>query len=82
MRRCGRHRHVVELLEVVWVLPDKTNTFGEVALVMELAGGGGLFERLVAEGAYTEQLASAILRQVRLRLLATQLPKPCLVSPV
>ena len=68
MRRCGRHRHVVELLEVVWVQPDAANPHGEVALVMELAGGGGLFERLVAEGAYTEKLASIILRQVALAI--------------
>jgi len=64
MRRCGRHPNVVELLAVVWITPDNSNSFGEAALVMELAAGGGLFERLVSEGAYTEQLASKIIRQV------------------
>ena len=64
MRRCGRHPNVVHLLDVVWVTPDEVNSFGEANLVMELAAGGGLFERLVSEGAYTERLASAIMQQV------------------
>ena len=63
MRRCGRHPNVVQLHEVVWVKPDEHNAFGEANLVMDLAAGGGLFERLVSEGAYTEQLASAIMQQ-------------------
>eukprot|EP00967_Tisochrysis_lutea_P067662 scaffold88449_cov30-Tisochrysis_lutea.AAC.1 len=66
MRRCGSHPHVIELLAVVWILPYGERENGEAALVMELAGGGGLFERLVSEGAYTEQLASKIIRQVAL----------------
>ena len=44
--------------------PDAENRFGEANLVMEVAAGGGLFERLVSEGAYTEKLASKIMRQV------------------
>jgi len=66
MRRCGSHPHVIELLAVVWVSPHGSHKNGEAALVMELAGGGGLFERLVSEGAYTEQLASKIMRQIAL----------------
>ena len=64
MRKCGRHPNVVELLEVVYVKPDADNPWGEVNLVMEVAAGGGLFERLVSEGAYSEQLASRIVQQV------------------
>jgi serine/threonine protein kinase len=66
MRRCGSHPHVIELLAVVWVHPYGPHKNGEAVLVMELAGGGGLFERLVSEGAYTEQLASKIMRQIAL----------------
>ena len=32
--------------------------------MLELASGGGMFERLVSEGAYTEKLASAMMQQV------------------
>jgi serine/threonine protein kinase len=66
MRRCGTHPHVIELLAVVWVSPHGSHKNGEAALIMELAGGGGLFERLVSEGAYTEQRASKIMRQIAL----------------
>ena len=45
---------------MVYVKPDADNPWGEVNLVMEVAAGGGLFERLVSEGAYSEQLASRI----------------------
>ena len=62
MRRCGRHPNVVQLLEVVWVKPDEHNAFGEAYLVMELAAGGGLFERLVSEGG-VHGAASAIMQQ-------------------
>lgn len=68
MRRCGRHPNVVALLDVVWVQPDSTNPYGEAALVMELAGGGGLFERLVEEGAYSEEYAAKITRQIAVAL--------------
>jgi len=64
MKRCGSHPNVVEFLQVVWVQPDSINEHGEAALVMEVAAGGGLFERLIAEGAYTEQLASGIVQQI------------------
>jgi serine/threonine protein kinase len=55
MRRCGSHPNVVTLLDVIWVQPDNVNPHGEAVLVMELAAGGGLFERLVEEGAYSEK---------------------------
>mgnify|MGYP002631291503 CR=1 FL=1 len=64
MRRCGRHPHVVELRDVLWVQPDGENAHGEAWLVMDLAAGGGLFERLVEEGAYSERQAAAVLQQV------------------
>ena len=68
MRRCGKHPNVVALLDVVWVSPDGTNPHGEAALVMELAAGGGLFERLVEQGAYSEEYAAKILRQIAVAL--------------
>ena len=58
-------RHVAQLLAVLWTCPDVHNMWGDVALVMELAAGGGLLDRLVSAGAYTEQLASTITRQVQ-----------------
>ncbi|EOD17295.1 hypothetical protein EMIHUDRAFT_458993 [Emiliania huxleyi CCMP1516] len=71
MRRCGSHPYIIELLGVYWVRPEgRAADSGpvEAAIVMELAGGGGLFERLVAEGAYTEQIASKIIKQVALSI--------------
>ena len=68
MRRCGRHPNVVELLEAIWIAPDEENPFGEAALVMEVAEGGGLFERLVDEGAYSERDAAAIMQQMALAI--------------
>ena len=35
---------------------------------MELAAGGGLFERLVDEGAYSEEYAARILQQIAVAL--------------
>ena len=68
MRRCGQHPNVVALLDVVWVQPDNINPYGEAVLVMELAAGGGLFERLVEEGAYSEEYAAKITRQIAVAL--------------
>ena len=68
MRRAGRHPNIVGLLDVVWVKPDHHNQQGEAWLVMELAGGGGLFERLVEEGAYSERQAASVLQQVALAI--------------
>ena len=67
MHDSPRARHAAQLLAVLWTSPDVHNMWGDVALVMELAAGGGLFDRLVSAGAYTEQLASTITRQVRSR---------------
>ena len=64
LRRCGIHPNVGTLLEVLWVKPDAENRSTEAYLVLELATGGGMFERLVSEGAYTEKLASAMMQQV------------------
>ena len=57
MRLAGRHRNIVELRGVY-------ETEGGWALVMEYVGGGELFDRLVQYGAYSEQQASALFRQV------------------
>ena len=65
MHDSPRARHAAQLLAVLWTSPDVHNMWGDVALVMELAAGGGLFDRLVSAGAYTEQLASTITRQVQ-----------------
>ena len=40
--------------------------YTDVALVLEYAAGGGLFERLVSEGCYNEQRAARIVRQITL----------------
>ena len=68
MRRCGRHPNVVALLDAFWIAPDKINPHGEAALVMEVAAGGGLFERLVEDGAYSEEYAAKILQQIAVAL--------------
>ena len=64
LRRCGNHPNVGKLIEVLWVKPDAEHQCTEAYLVLELASGGGMFERLVSEGAYTEKLASAMMQQV------------------
>ena len=68
LQTVGRHPHVVELLNVSYVTSDAgpSARITDVALIMEFAAGGGLFERLVAEGYYTEVLASSIMRQIAL----------------
>jgi len=68
MRRIGRHPNIVGLRDVVWVQPDSENSKGEVWLVMDLAAGGGLFERLVEEGAYSERQAASVVQQVALAI--------------
>ena len=68
MRRCGRHPNVVALLDAFWISPDRDNPHGEAALVMEVATGGGLFERLVEDGAYSEEYAAKILQQIAVAL--------------
>ena len=55
---------MVSIRDIVWVLPDSEDAHGEAWLVMDLAGGGGLFERLVSEGVYSECQAAAVLQQV------------------
>jgi serine/threonine protein kinase len=72
MRRCGQHPNVVALLDVVWVQPDNINPYGEAVLVMELAAGGGLFERLVEEG-YNPSYGARPLRRAVMRLLEDSL---------
>ena len=80
MQRCGRHPNVVSLLDAFWIAPDKTNPHGEAALVMEVAAGGGLFERLVEDGAYSEEYAAKILQQIAVALYhlrTCRSPPPC-----
>ena len=74
LRTVGRHPNVAELLRVHWLQSDGDGIDGDggdgpptdVALVMESANGGGLFERLVSDGTYTERRASQIVRQLAL----------------
>ena len=47
MKRAGKHANLVSLIDVV-ELPDAR------ALVLELATGGEVFERICEEGAYSE----------------------------
>ena len=41
MHDSPRARHAAQLLAVLWTSPDVHNMWGDVALVMELAAGGG-----------------------------------------
>jgi len=67
MHACGQHRHVVELLDVYEVAAGKSPRGGREprhwAIVMELCEGGGLFEHLVQQGAYSERVAALLMQQ-------------------
>ena len=62
--RCTGHANIVQLHAAYDIGPDDVSPDGEWHLVLELAEGGELFERLVQHGAYTEKVASTVLRQV------------------
>jgi len=64
LRRCAGHPNIMQLLAAYDVCGDAVCPDGEWHLVMELAEGGELFERLLTHGAYTEKVASQLLRQV------------------
>ena len=64
MQRCSGHPHIVQLLAAFDVPPHEAQPNGEYHLVMELAEGGELFERLLKHGAYTELVASELTRQI------------------
>jgi len=68
MREIGHHPNVASLLDVVWLRPDRVNPQGQAVLVLELAAGGALFDHLVEEGAYSEEYAANIVRQVAMAL--------------
>ncbi|KAL3933532.1 MAG: hypothetical protein SGPRY_000243, partial [Prymnesium sp.] len=63
MQRCAGHPNIVQLLAAYELEGDEANPNGEWHLVMELAEGGELFERLLQHGAYTEKVASQLMRQ-------------------
>ena len=60
MQRCSGHPHIVQLLAAFDVPPSADQPNGEWHVVMELAEGGELFERLLRHGAYTELVASEV----------------------
>jgi serine/threonine protein kinase/ribosomal protein L12E/L44/L45/RPP1/RPP2 len=62
--RCAGHANIVQLHAAYDIGPDDFAPEGEWHLVLELAEGGELFERLVEHGAYTEKVASTLIRQV------------------
>ena len=74
LSRCAGHPHIVQLLRAFEVRADASNQEGEWHLVMELAEGGELFERLLNHGAYSEKVASQLLRQARTRDLLVPPP--------
>ena len=61
MRRAGKHANLVSLVDVV-ELPDAR------ALVLELATGGEVFERICEKGCYSEKDAALVAKQVALAL--------------
>ena len=61
MRRAGKHANLVSLIDVV-ELPDAR------ALVLELATGGEVFERICEKGCYSEKDAALVAKQVALAL--------------
>ena len=64
MQRCSGHPNIAALLAAFDLPPDEASPDGEWHLVMELAEGGELFERLLQHGAYTEKVASDLLKQI------------------
>jgi len=64
MQRCAGHPNIIELLAAYEVVEDSVNHDGEWHLVMELASGGELFDRLVEHGAYSEKVAAQLIAQV------------------
>lgn len=63
--RCHGHPNITQLLAAYDIAADDVSPDGEWHLVMELAEGGELFERLLNHGAYTEKVTSQLLGQVR-----------------
>ncbi len=61
LRAIGVHRHVVSLI-------DEFEMPTALCLVLELAHGGEVFERIAEHGAFGEAAAAAIVRQVALAL--------------
>jgi len=59
LRAIGRHRHVVSMVDA-FELPA-LNAYG---VVLELASGGEVFDRICDRGAYSERDAAALVRQV------------------
>ena len=57
MAALGRHPHIVGLVETF-------ETKGAWALVLDLATGGEVFDRICEEGPYSERSAAALVREV------------------
>lgn len=60
MRLSGEHRNVVQFL-------DLFSSESHWHIVMEMAAGGELFDRLVTRGPYTELQASHLIKEARQR---------------
>ena len=57
LRRCGSHEHVLEIYDVY-------ETLSSVYLVLELATGGSLLDRVLGDGKFSEKDAALIVRQI------------------
>jgi serine/threonine protein kinase len=57
MRLCGDHHYVADFVDL---FESATHFY----LVMEMASGGELFDRLITRGPYTEAHAAVLIREV------------------
>ena len=58
------HPHIVHLNEVFFEDEEEDSDSGSVCLILELAKGGEVFDRLLEQGAFSESAASVIIVQL------------------